>query len=386
MHARTLAALTATVATGAALATPGTAAAARPDLVLDGRGWGHGIGLSQYGAYGYALREGRDHAWILGHYYTGTTLARSGAGTMRVLLRRTRTPKLCGVSALRDARGRRLRLSERRTYRLSRLGTTKVRVVDTISGRTRARVTAPVTLTGGASWCLRGTAQNGVRDGAYRGSAQVIRDGSAMLVINRVGLERYLRGVVPAEMPASWPAEALRAQAVIARSYALRSRRPYGLYDVFADVRSQVYGGLSRETATTNAAVVGTAGEVVTAGGQVAQTFFFSTSGGRTAANEELWGGTPLSYLRSVDDPHDDLSPYHRWTARFTDATARRKLRSLGVGRFESLRVASRTASGRAATVEVVGGTATTTLTAARIQALLGLRSTWFEVAPPDEA
>jgi stage II sporulation protein D len=384
MHARTRIALAASALI--ALAAPATAAAAaQPDLVLDGRGWGHGIGLSQYGAYGYALREGRDHGWILGHYYPGTTLARSGAGTMRVLLRRTRAPKLCGVSQLRDASGRRVRLSELRTYRLSNLGTTKLRVVDTRNGRTRARVLGPVTLTGGASWCLRGTAENGVRDGAYRGRAQVIRDGRALLVVNRVGLEGYLRGVVPAEMPASWPAEALRAQAVIARSYALRSLRPYGFFDVYADVRSQVYGGLLRETATTNAAVVGTAGEVVTAGGQVAQTFFFSTSGGRTAGNEEIWGGAPISYLRSVDDPHDDLSPYHRWTARFTDAAARKKLRPLGVGRFEALNVTSRTASGRAATLDVVGSTATTTVTAARIQALLGLRSTWFTVAPPEE-
>jgi stage II sporulation protein D len=382
MPARTRIALAVAALIVLAGAAP-AAAATRPDLVLDGRGWGHGVGLSQYGAYGYALLEGRDHAWILGHYYPGTTLARSGAGTMRVLLRRTRAPKVCGVSRLRDARGRGVRLSELRTYRLTQLGTTKLRVVDATTGRTRARVVAPIRLTGGGNWCLRGTADNGVRDGAYRGSAQVLRDGRALLVVNRVGLESYLRGVVPAEMPAAWPEEALRAQAVIARSYALRSLRPYGLYDVYADVRSQVYGGLSREASSTNAAVAATPGEVVTVGGQVAQTFFFSTSGGRTAANEEVWGGAPISYLRSVDDPHDDLSPHHRWTARFTDATARRKLRPLGAGRFESLRVASRTASGRAAAVEVAGRDATVTVSAARIQALLGLRSTWFDAAPP---
>ena len=375
---RILAASAATLALASAAVA---AAPARADLVLNGHGWGHGVGLSQYGAYGYALLDGRDHAWILGHYYPGTALARSGTGSMRVLLKRTRTPKLCGVTRLRAADGRRVRLSEQGQYKLS-LSRGRVRVVTTSSGRTRARLTGPVTATGGSSWCLRGAAQNGVRDGFYRGSARLIADGRALLVVNRVGLESYLRGVVPSEMPSSWPAEALQAQAVIARSYALRSRRAATFpYDVFADVRSQVYGGLAREVPSTTAAVTATKRQVVTAGGTVAQTFFFSTSGGRTATNEEVWGGVPIAYLRSVDDPHDDLSPYHDWTARFTDAAARRKLRSLGVGAVRDMAVTTRTPSGRAATIEVRGKDATVEVAASRIQALLGLRSTWFDVA-----
>jgi stage II sporulation protein D len=367
----------------AVLATALAALAAAPaqaDLILDGHGWGHGVGLSQYGAYGYALLENRDHAWILRHYYAGTALARTGTGSIRVRLRRTRAPKLCGATRLRDARGRRLRLSDARVYRLSLLASGRIRVVDGTSGRTRGRVAAPVTVSGGASWCLRGAADNGVRDGAYRGRAVISPDGRALLVVNRLGMESYLRGVVPSEMPSAWPAEALEAQAVIARSYALRSLRPASPYDVYADVRSQVYGGIDREVPSTTAAVTATRSAVVTAGGQVAQTFFFSTSGGRTAGNEEVWGGTPISYLRSVDDPHDDLSPYHDWTARFTDAQARRKLRSLGVGKPQKLEVSARTPSGRAATVDVTGADATVSVPASRLQALLGLRSTWFDV------
>ena len=83
-----------------------------------------------------------------------------------------------------------------------------------------------------------------MRNGVYRGRMVLSRDGRAVLAVNSVGLEQYLYGVVPAEMPASWPAEALKAQAVVARSYALRSRRPSEPYDVFADVRSQVYRGV----------------------------------------------------------------------------------------------------------------------------------------------
>jgi stage II sporulation protein D len=121
-----------------------------------------------------------------------------------------------------------------------------------------------------------------------------------------------------------------------------------------------------------------TRARVVTVGGEVAQTFFFSTSGGRTAANEEEWGGTPLSYLRSVEDPHDDLSPVHTWTARFTRRQAERRLRSVLSGRLRGLAVASRTPSGRAATVRVRGSGGNRVVSGATIRALLGLRSNWI--------
>src|SRR3954453_24267038 len=85
------------------------AAAARADYVIDGRGWGHGVGMSQYGAYGYALDEGRDFRWILGHYYTGTNVGRVATSRIRVRLRRTRVPKVCGATLLRETGGRRVK-------------------------------------------------------------------------------------------------------------------------------------------------------------------------------------------------------------------------------------------------------------------------------------
>ena len=126
------------------------------------------------------------------------------------------------------------------------------------------------------------------------------------------------------------------------------------------------------------AAVRSTGARVVTVGGEVAQTFFFSTSGGRTASNEEGFGGSPLSYLRSVDDPHDDLSPVHTWSVHFTRREAERRLRSVLSGRLEGLRVATRSPSGRAATVEVRGSEGVQTVGAGTVRTLLGLRSTWI--------
>jgi SpoIID/LytB domain protein len=347
-------------------------------VVVGGRGWGHGVGLSQYGAYGYALRAGRDHRFILAHYFAGSGYGTEPAARMRVRLKRARAPRISGATVARAASGRRVRLAERRTYVFRALGGDRVRVLDAETGRARTRMRAPVTVHGRGSATLRGLAENGLRNGAYRGSLVLVRDGGRVLVVNRLSLEHYLYGVVPAEMPATWPVEALRAQAVVARSYALRSRRTGVPYDLYADVRSQVYRGVLAETAASTAAVRATRAAVVTAGGEVAQTFFFSTSGGRTAANEEGFGGAPISYLRSVDDPYDDVSPYHTWTARFTERQANRKLRSVRPGRLRGLAVASRTPSGRAATVAVRGSQGTRTVPATTVQALLGLRSTWI--------
>ena len=97
------------------------AAAARADYVIDGRGFGHGVGMSQYGAYGYALREGRDFRWILAHYYTGTSVGRVATMRVRVVLRDTRVPKVCGATAGRDAGGRRIGLRDTRIYAFTAL-------------------------------------------------------------------------------------------------------------------------------------------------------------------------------------------------------------------------------------------------------------------------
>jgi stage II sporulation protein D len=376
------------LAIATALALLVLAAPASADFVIDGRGWGHGVGMSQYGAYGYALDEGRDFRWILGHYYTGTNVGRVATSRIRVRLRRTRVPKVCGATLLRATGGRRVKLRDTRVYRLVPLGPDRLRVVDASNGRTRARVLAPLRVLGGTSVCLRGTAENGVSSGSYRGTLRIYRDAGASVVVNDVGLESYLFGVVASEMPSSWAVEALKAQAVVARSYALRSHRPTEEYDVFADTRSQMYRGIAGEALASTAAVRATRGLAVRYGVEIAQTFFHSTSGGRTAANEEgFGGGLPVPYLRSVDDPYDTLSPVHTWTVRLTDRQAEKMVKDHLIGKLDDLQVTSTTPTGRVATVDVVGTDATTTISGGDARQLLELRSTWFtirhEVARP---
>ncbi len=127
-----------------------------------------------------------------------------------------------------------------------------------------------------------------------------------------VGLEEYLQGVVPREMPSAWPDEALKAQAVAARSYALSHRVSGKSFDLYADVRSQVYGGIVGESPRTTAAVQATKGEVLLWEGKPIDALFHSTSGGKTLSAVEVFG-KPVPYLVSVDDPHSALSPVNRW-------------------------------------------------------------------------
>ena len=128
-------------------------------------------------------------------------------------------------------------------------------------------------------------------------------------MINAVGLEAYAKGVVPNEVPSSWPQAALQAQAVAARSYALATSGG-GAFDVYDDTRSQVYGGKDSETERTNKAAKRTRGLVVRHGNEVATTYFFSTSGGQTESVQYGFpGADPVRYLKSVRDPYDGASP-----------------------------------------------------------------------------
>ena len=213
--------------------------------------------------------------------------------------------------------------------------------------------------------------------GRYRGSLVAHATGGNLLVINSVGVEGYVKGVVPNEVPASWPADALRAQAVVARSYGLATNRE-GPFDHYDDTRSQVYGGRRSETRPTNRAVADTARQAVTYRGRLAVTYYFSTSSGQTENSEfGFAGGSPVAYLKSVDDPHDDASPVHAWTERFSDASMEAQLSGLFDGNLKRVEVLERGRSPRIVRARVVGGSGSTVVSGDTLRARLGLRSTW---------
>ncbi len=293
-------------------------------LEISGAGYGHGVGMSQYGAYGFA-RRGHDYRFILRHYYTGTALGRvDPARTVRVLL----SGNLAAATFSGASRAGGRSLDPRRAYQVRRRGLTRLEL-RTAAGRSLGTFSGPLRATGGQPLRLAGRALNGLRDGRYRGALE-FRPAffGGVNAINAVALDDYVRGVVAGEMPPSWSPAALQAQSVAARTYAITTSKGGDGWDQYADTRSQVYGGISAETPNTDRAVAETSGHVVTYRGAPVVTYFFSTSGGRTEDVENVWAGAARSpWLRSVEDPYDSASPRHRWTpVRMTLGRAQKQL------------------------------------------------------------
>jgi len=213
----------------------------------------------------------------------------------------------------------------------------------------------------------------------YRGEIEVLRAGSGLSVVNVVDLEDYLLGVVPAEMQHSWPLEALKAQAVAARSFAVANlgRRQADGFDLRDNSDDQAYGGVLAEREATSEAVRLTAGEVVTYGGRVIATFYHASSGGHTENNEHIWtGGVPVPYLRGVPD-YDDLpnNKWYRWSYRFSAAEFAEKLARAGypVGELREVIAGPPSASGRPSSWTVVGSAGEARLTMQQMRSALGL-------------
>jgi SpoIID/LytB domain protein len=259
------------------------APAAASTLVIEGAGDGHGVGMSQDGALGYA-QHGWSDAQILAHYYTGTTLGQAPANFV--------------VKVLVGAK------------------------------------------------------------------------------VQDVPLERYVRGVVSAEMPSGWPLAALEAQAIASRTYALTDDAGGSRFDVYSDTRSQMYLGQAAETATTNAAVAATAGQIVLYQGKPATTYYFASSGGMTENIENSFiGAEPQPWLKGVPDAYETKASDWKLSISFASAAAR--LRGLFKGSFRGIEVLTRGVSPRIVTAEVLGSRGDRPVSGPELEARLGLDSAW---------
>ncbi len=352
----------------ALLCAPASASAASR-WWIKGAGWGHGIGMSQYGAQGQA-QVGRNYQQILAHYYTGTVVSLSRQRTIRVLLLASRPrATFSGATKL----GNRA-LQPSKTYVVTRRGAGLL-VRDSHRKKVGTFTSVPLTASSSAGY-LR---LNGV--GTYRGKLE-LRPGTAggVTAVNAVSLDQYVQGVVPVEMPSSWMPEALKAQAVAARTYALTTDAGGTVFDQFADTRSQVYRGVSGETAPTNAAVRATANQIVTYDGRAIVTYFFSTSGGHTEDIQNVfYGALAVPYLKGVDDPYDAIAPRHRWKfGPYTRSRVKSKLGGLCAGSFRSVKVLQRGSSPRVVAANVVCSRGTRRASGATIRSAAGLYDTWF--------
>jgi len=184
------------------------------------------------------------------------------------------------------------------------------------------------------------------------------------------------------EMPASWPQEALKAQACAARAYAEAARRrASGAYDLYCDTRSQVYGGVAREDPRTDVAVAQTAGVVPSVGGAPIQAFYFSSSGGQTENVELAWSTSPISYLKGVEDPYDADSPAHTWgpLAR-TGSELEGQLRDAVNGSLRAVAIVERGVSPRVVEAAIIGTEGVSYVHGSKLRSLLGLPSAWVNI------
>ncbi len=341
-------------------------ATASPLITLTGRGWGHGVGMAQDGAEGMA-QQGATTPEILAHFYPGTAIAERPGQRIRVLLREA------GAVTIRAAGGAAVRADGAAGVAVS--GALTARPL--AGGRLRLLGSDGKELARGAVLRVSGGGPIRVAAHTYRGVIELRRFGGSVRAIDDLRLEDYARGVIAWEMPKEWHAASLGAQAVAARSYALAESAAGGQFDVFPDTRSQMYGGVDAESPSTDAAVAATANQVLTYKGRVATTFFFASSGGRTANVEDVWGGSPVPYLVSVPDPGDVISVYHRWIPRRLGATALGKL--FGTGPVRRIAI-TRNRSGRVATLTLQSARGARTITGTAARTAGGLRSAWFSL------
>lgn len=384
-----------------------------------GRGYGHGVGMSQYGARGRAL-AGQDAPTILAHYYQGTTLGLIDPATrIRVLV----------LSRWIATDAHPLEIAGRVTpWTIDGLGATfppdaRLRLGRSATGWHLVVVAPDASLLYDgpvpADIMVRSATDDGrlqvvskaTRYNLYRGNLQVVTTpaSSRVSIVDDVTLEAYLGGVVPVEMPSTWPAAALQAQAIAARSFAARRLHPAtSFYDVPDTSASQLYRGALAEKPQTSAAIAATAGQVLLSGSAIINALFDSTGGGATESNENVYTtatglvvARPVSYLRGSSDrapdgtSYDASSPYATWSTR---TYTRSQLSAwfatdsrTNVGDLVALDLRDRGVSGRLISVTLIGTAGTRRVSGEVFRSIFNkarpstdpsLRSTLFDLAP----
>jgi SpoIID/LytB domain protein len=386
----------------AMLAAPSAAVAVDATVTITGHGYGHGRGMGQYGAYGYAVNLGWSYQSIVAHYYSNTTMSNTGNPVIDVELMAmtAKDAPICapGLTVNGTAVGKGCVLVRRASQ-----GTFTVFAANGYSPGTDPGWAQWASLSSGLAIGTTADPANlanllRVWDSAssshgYRGTLVAADPGGMQYLLNRVPAETYLRGVLPREVPASWGSagsgkgmQALEAQAVAARSYALSGSTRTSGAKICDSTACQVYGGAftwavgaasptASENSLTDTAAANTAGQVLWLNGAIARTEFSSSTGGWTA------GGT----FPAVVDDGDSTSnnPYHNWT---TSTTLSAIASALGTGAIGTITVTGRNGlgadGGRVTQVTVVTTSgARSTFTGAQIRTALGLRSDWFSMS-----
>ncbi|HYZ93196.1 MAG TPA: SpoIID/LytB domain-containing protein [Actinomycetota bacterium] len=377
------------------LAPPGPAAAAPATFVFKGLGWGHAVGLSQYGSLEQA-KDGRSWKTILTTYYKGASIGTNDVpSAVRVLLAGA-VPQVTVEASSRfsfTSGGTEVAASPGKDGRwiVRQQPAGRFTIYRPNGLPAGAAVSGPVKINYEPWSTILTVLETNAR---YRwGKLELAATGDKIRVIGDLPLERYLRGI--SEVPSSWPTEALRAQAVAARTYAADKARRAGHHragcdcTLYSSTADQVYRGYDKEDPAVSvnsrwvSAVDATAGQVVTYGGHAIQAYYSSSSGGRTEAAADVWS-SDLPYLRPVDDPWSqrETNPYAHWTVKLAQEEVAARL---GLRRVDSIEVKSKTGGGGIREA-VVRGNETQTLRGTTLRSKLGLRSTKFTIGGSQEA
>jgi len=385
-----ISALAVVVATSVQVSIPAFAGVPRV-LIVEGHGWGHGRGMGQYGARALAA-AGTGWYRILPRYYTGIHLERrTSPQRIRVLLLHSRSVVVKGDSQASIVSAGKLIASTKRGavyFWIGRSGSAAViKVARSSAGPWRTVATlAPRVI--GVSGARQAAIVGSSSQRWYRGSLEIVASGRGVDVINNVDLERYVAEVVPREMPASWPLNALKAQAVAARTYVLRvaevARARHKSYDICGSDACQVFGGYARtingtyqvlESHSSNVAVWSTAGWIMTWQHKLILAEYSSSTGGYTTS-----GAVP--YLAARPDPWDISSPFHSWSEAID--VSQIQARWPAVGSVQAVRVISRDGrgdfGGRAQLLLISGARGSLRVSAAEFRNAFSLPSDWFRV------
>jgi len=333
--------------------------AAGENFVFIGGGTEHGIGMSQYGAAGLA-RLGKNYQEILGHYYQNTRIGWRDTSSTNIR-----------VGIVLGGSGGRIYVRGGSAH-FGGMLINQDSFIDVDSSVGDALLTPDSAGTYfEVTYKLSGFNQ-------YYGALQFKNIGGSLYTINILNLEQYLKGVVPAEMPRVWPLEALKAQAIAARSYAYRNINPAALFDVDDSTRFQVYLGKIYQAPETDRAVDETRGQFIFYGSEIIPAYYHSTSGGYTENNENVWGGSPRPYLRGVPSPWEENSPWWSWSTRvFSRAELSQILGSderTNVGLIQKIEIINRGVSGRVIAIKLTGSNGQKIITGQTFRQIVNLK------------
>ncbi|HVE92153.1 MAG TPA: SpoIID/LytB domain-containing protein [Actinomycetota bacterium] len=402
------------LAIAATLAPAASSPAQAADYTFVGSGWGHGLGMSQWGAKGGA-DAGASYSSILGRYYSGTAVqSKAMPAEIRIGLVQGASSISIGGSGRFDF------VMDGRAFATGSAGQTWSVTPGSDGSFAVRSPSGQTTRVGNASkWVavrfqpygtVLTTSGGRYKHGWLELNVQSTSSGYRLISILHPPFEAYLYGL--GEVPSSWPVEALKAQATAARTYALEKMLRVGVRSscnchLYDDTRDQAYIGYDKETASGGSrwrsAVDSTAGKVVTYDGRPIQAYYSSSSGGHTEHNENVWGGSALPYLRGVSDPWDRaVSPYIDWRVTYTKSELETKLNSsasTAVGSLSSIELLDpKGVSGRIGRVidssrggvRITGSSGVKRVSGDTVRSVLGLRSTLFRIegatTPPPPA